>query len=178
MHTESEDAVSAVVSCGTLVGCQLPVADVAVIRVHGPAVPFDGNGLKMYSMEGIRIPSLEIKLDDNFQPTNTVLLGPDITIGCQAHGYGAFASADIKIQVLDNYVTFLRDVAGNPYQCIRGRVNGSRRSMKPGDSGTWFWCDDSTLLGMGIGIAGNDAMILPMTDVVAAVIDIVQSVGN
>ena len=110
-----KNALSAIVSCRTLVGCQLPVADVAVIRVHGPAVSFDGNGLKMHSMEGIRIPSLEIKLDVKFQPTNTVLLGPDIAIGCQAHGYGAFASADIKIQVLDNYVTFLKDIAGNPF---------------------------------------------------------------
>ena len=177
-----KDTVSAIVSCGTLVGCQLPViarrrADVAVIRVDGPAVPFDSNGLKMCSMEGISIPSLEIKLDDNFQPTNTELLGPDVAIGREAHGYGAFASADMNIRVMDNYVTFLKDVEGNHFQCVRGQVYGSGRSMKPGDSGTWFWCDDSTLLGMGIGTEGNDAMIIPMTDVVAAVIDIVQSAG-
>jgi hypothetical protein len=41
--------------------------------------------------------------------------------------------------------------------------------MQPGDSGTWFWCDDTTLVGMGIGTLGNQSMILPMVDVLQAV---------
>lgn len=47
------------------------------------------------------------------------------------------------------------------------------RTLLPGDSGTCFWCEDSALLGMGIGVEDGDVLILPMTDVVTAVVDIV-----
>ena len=107
-----------------------------------------------------------------------MLLGQESAIGCQAHGYGAFTSADIEVDVLDNYFTFVVDRTSphSPvYRCFRGTVEDGGRTLRPGDSGTWFWCDVSTLLGMGIGTEGDDAMILPMTDVVAAVVGIVQS---
>jgi len=179
-----EDAnEDAILTCGTLVGCQFGmsnsdgnVVDVAVIRCDGgSAVHFDGNGWKMYSEEeGITIPSLEIKIDENFNPTNAVLLGEESAIGCQAHGYGAFTSADIQVRVLDNYTTFVVDEARHTFQCFRGTVKNGGRTLRPGDSGTWFWCTDSTLLGMGIGVLGNDAMILPMTDIVTTVVDILH----
>ena len=178
-----EEANDAIMTCGTLVGCQFGVpnsngnvVDVAVIRcLEGSAVPFDGNGWKMYSEEeGITIPSLEIKLDENFNPTNAVLLGEESAIGRQAHGYGAFTSADIQVLVLDNYTTFVVDKARHIFQCFRGTVKNGGRTLRPGDSGTWFWCTDSSLLGMGIGVLGNDTMILPMTDVVTTVVDILH----
>lgn len=182
-HCELLPQVDAIVTCGELVGCLFgknnssnKTVDVAVIRVDGPAVPFDGNGWKNYGEE-ISIPTLEIKLNEEYLPTNVELLRVEDSIGRTAHGYGAFASADIEVVVRDNYCTFIvgeRTSQSPIYQCIRGAVYMSGRTMRPGDSGTWFWCDSKTLMGMGIGIEGNDVMILPMVDVVDAVVDIIK----
>ena len=54
-------------------------------------------------------------------------------------------------------------------------MNFSGRTLLPVDSGTWFWCDSSNLMGMGLGTEGDDVMMLPMADVVAAVVDITQT---
>lgn len=174
---------NAIVSCGDLVGCLFGktnscnnVVDVAAIRVDGPAVLFDGNGWKYYE-GGVGIPTLEIQLFEKFSPTNVVLMKPEDAIGRTAHGYGAFTSADIEVVVQDNYYTYIvgkRTPQSTIYRCIRGTVDFSGRTMLPGDSGTWFWCDSSNLMGMGIGTEGNDVMILPMADVVAAVVDITR----
>jgi hypothetical protein len=175
-----EEADNAIVPCGALVGCLFAVpnsegkvVDVAAIRVEGPAVPFDGNGWKLYTVEEgiITIPTLEIILEEDLKPKH--LVTEEKALGCKAHGYGAFTSADIEVQVTDSYKTFVVDGARHVFECFRGVVEYGRRTLRPGDSGTWFWCEDSSLLGMGIGTLGNDTMILPMTDVVTAVLDIV-----
>ena len=183
-----EDMNDTIVSSGTLVGCLLGTpnsegkfVDVAVIHVDGPAIQFDGNGWKLYTVEeGINIlPSLEIRLDEDMNSIDAVLIKQENAIGCKAHGYGAYTSADINVQVNDDYFSLVidkskKDDAIRVVRCFKGAVEYGGRTMRPGDSGTWFWCKDSSLLGMGFGTLNNDAMILSMTDVVTAVLDIVH----
>lgn len=94
--------------------------------------------MRNYEVE-IGIPTLEILLDEELSPTNVVLMKPEDAIGRIAHGYGAFASADIEVVVQDNYYTFIvgeRTPQSIIYQCIRGTVNFCGRTLLPGDTGT------------------------------------------
>ena len=52
---------------------------------------------------------------------------------------------------------------------------GNAVTLRSGDSGTWFWRDENFVVGMGIGTENGDAMILPMSDVIAAAMEIVMS---
>eukprot|EP01042_Synura_sphagnicola_P000145 gene145-145_t len=179
--TEDEtSAVAAIQSAGTLVGCLVGVTasndklvDVALIEVDHAAVHFDGNGCLSFQTDSVPIPTLEIALDEQYRAMGVVLLDEESAIGREAHGYGAFSSEDIEVSICHNYTVFIADrIHGKSYQCFRGTPKVPTSFMRPGDSGTWFWCSDGSLVGMGIGTENNDALILPMTDVVVGIKDI------
>jgi len=179
--TEDEtNAVAAIQSAGTLVGCLVGVTasndklvDVALIEVDHAAVHFDGNGCLSFQTDSVPIPTLEIALDEQYRAMGVVLLDEESAIGREAHGYGAFSSEDIEVSICHNCTVFIADrIHGKSYQCFRGTPKIPTSFMRPGDSGTWFWCSDGSLVGMGIGTENHDALILPMTDVVVGIKDI------
>jgi len=130
-------------------------------------------------MEEINIPTLAIDLDEDWLQSNIEPL--ENAVGCMAHGYGAFTSADIQVTIQDTFTVFTvdRSISDSPiFQCIRGSTLAGGFTLQPGDSGTWFWCDEKKLLGMGIGTESEDVMILPIKDVVDAVLDILETDSN
>eukprot|EP01033_Poteriospumella_lacustris_P018001 gene18001-12905_t len=94
------------------------------------------------------------------------------------HIYGKGARSDEMMRALVNPLEseiYFREVRPNgmgdlSFRCVHAAVTSN---WNPGDSGTWCWTKDGSLVGMGMAYAHIDhqhyCCILPMTHVVSAV---------
>jgi hypothetical protein len=98
--------------------------------------------------------------------------------GRQAHGYGARSLQEIYVSFADDAVAWVRgrscksqQESNNPQNIVFKCFSGTElNALKPGHSGNWFWCDNTTLAGMSIGALfgqsfDRQSMMLPMAGV-------------